>query len=263
MQNLLKQIKSTVTLIAGGAVTHFISKALDHNKNLIEQQAQTLRDQKLEALSEKVKSVDAKCTDLQEFCEKRIDRLNTNTTCNDLSDKLIRDMSNKAKEMEQLGDTLNQLMEKSSLSDPNVQQQHSEGFKKVNTNAIDFQEFVDLVKSGSITPKGGGVDKNFIGNFNFEYLYAYLDSLSLLQESALIHILLFIIILLTLINIFAALFANEILNYFDLENKYPSISGFLKLRAKFQKYYLTWNILFLLILILAAILLNIFIIIVC
>lgn len=110
---------------------------------------------------------------------------------------------------------------------------------------------------------GGGDDKKFIENFNLDSLYAYLDSLSLLQESALIHVLLFIIIFLTLINIFAALFANEIINYFDLENKYPSISGFLKLRAKFQKFYLTWNILFLLFLILAAILLNIFIFIVC
>ena len=101
------------------------------------------------------------------------------------------------------------------------------------------------------------------GNFNLDYFTSYLDSLSLLQEAALLHILLFIIIIITLINIFASLFANELLNYFDLEKKFPSISGFLKLRAKFQKYYLSWNIFFLLILIIAAIFLNIFIFIVC
>ena len=70
-------------------------------------------------------------------------------------------------------------------------------------------------------------------------------------------------ILLSLSNIFGSLFANELLNYFDLENKFPSITGFLKLRAKFQKYYLSWDIFFLLILIIAAIFLNIFIFIVC
>ena len=110
---------------------------------------------------------------------------------------------------------------------------------------------------------GGGDDKKFIENFNLDSLYAYLDSLSLLQESALLHIAIFITLLLTLINIFAALFANEIINYFDLENKYPSISGFLKLRAKFHKYYLTWNIFLILLLIIVAIFINILVFVIC
>ena len=263
MQNLIKQIRASLTFVAGCTTTHFISKTLDLKNTRIEQEAQTLRDQKLELLTENVKIVNDKCTELQNSCERILAGFNNNSTFNNFSDTLIQEMSNKAKDTEELGDSLNQLIEKSSLSDPNVQQQLIDGFKKIQTNSKDLQEFVDLVYTALSSPKGGGVDKNFIGNFNFDYFTAYLDSLSLLQESALLHILIFIIILLTLINIFAALFANEILKYFDLENKYPSISGFLKLRAKFQKYYLTWNILFLLFLILAAILLNIFIFIVC
>ena len=126
---------------------------------------------------------------------------------------------------------------------------------KILNNSYEIQKFIDEYNIGDYT----GEIKKFIGNsnFNLDYIYSYLDSLSLLQESALLHICIFITILLTLTNIFATLFANEIINYFDLENKYPSISGFLKLRAKFQKYYLIWNLIILLVLILGAIAINI------
>ena len=105
--------------------------------------------------------------------------------------------------------------------------------------------------------------KTFLSYLNIFNIYDYLDSLTLLEESSLLHIFMFSIILLILTGIIGTFLSNEIIKYFDLENKFPSISGFLKLRAKFQKYYLSWNIFFLLILIIAAILLNIFIFIVC
>ena len=73
----------------------------------------------------------------------------------------------------------------------------------------------------------------------------------------------FLSLIFTSINILGALFGNEIIKYFDLEKKYPKLNTFFSYRAKFQKYYLSWNIFLLLILIIAAILLNIFIFIVC
>lgn len=35
---------------------------------------------------------------------------------------------------------------------------------------------------------------------------------------------------------------NELIKYFDLENKYPKIAIFFKIRAKLEKYVLIWNI---------------------
>ena len=198
--------------------------------------------------------------DEKEDKEESTNILNNNTTFNNPSDKIIQEMSDKATDTQELADTLNQLTENATLSDQSVQQQLIDGLKKIQAYSNELQDFVDQINKDIISE---GLNKNFIDNFNLDFFTTYLDSLPLLQEAALLHILLFIIIIITLINIFAALFANEIIKYFDLENKYPSISGFLKLRAKFQKFYLTWNILFLLVLILAAVLLNIFIFIVC
>ena len=108
-------------------------------------------------------------------------------------------------------------------------------------NTTEIQKFIDQYISSN---SPDGEVKNFIGNtnFNLDYIYSYLDSLSLLQESALFNICIFISLFLTLINIFAALFANEIINYFDLENKFPKLAFYFKLRTKLQKYYLLWDI---------------------
>lgn len=79
-------------------------------------------------------------------------------------------------------------------------------------------------------------DNKFISYFKI--LYDYLDTLSLLQESAILHILIFLLLILIVINILSALFGNEIIKYFNIENKFPSLSIFFKLRSKFQQYYL-------------------------
>ena len=88
------------------------------------------------------------------------------------------------------------------------------------------------------------VKSNFLSNFsNF---YDYLESLTFLQESALLHILLFSILIISVINILSVLFGNEVIKYFNLEEKFPRLGLFFRLRLKFQRYYLIWNVLILL-----------------
>ena len=82
---------------------------------------------------------------------------------------------------------------------------------------------------------------NFQMNFILNALYDYLDSLTLFEESALLHIIFSIIIFLTLIDLMTTLFANELIKYFDLENKHPYLKKFLMLRYKFQRYYFILN----------------------
>ena len=81
--------------------------------------------------------------------------------------------------------------------------------------------------------------KTFLSYLNIFNIYDYLDSLTLLEESSLLHIFMFSIILLILTG---TLLSNEIIKYFNIEDKYPSISTFLKIRSKYQRYYLIWNV---------------------
>ena len=97
---------------------------------------------------------------------------------------------------------------------------------------------------------------NFKMNFNLNAYYDYLDSLSLFEESTLLHIIIYIIILLTLINLMTTLFANELIKYFDLENKHRYIKKILILRSKFQRYYFILNFSILYIIIIGALILD-------
>ena len=81
---------------------------------------------------------------------------------------------------------------------------------------------------------------NFISAINI--LYQYLDTLTILQESSLLHILLFLILFLTVTNILAVLFGNEILKVLKLEVRYPKLAVFFRLRSQLQRYYLIWNV---------------------
>ena len=87
--------------------------------------------------------------------------------------------------------------------------------------------------------------KSFVGNYldlNIDSFRNYLDTLTLLEESAVIHLIMFSLIILVLFSIVGIFIGNELINYLDLEKKYPSLSKLLKLRAKFQRYYLFWDI---------------------
>ena len=74
--------------------------------------------------------------------------------------------------------------------------------------------------------KGKGVDSN---NFlpSYENLHNYLNNLNLMQDSAIFHIFAFISIIFIVFNILSILLANEIIKYFNLENKFPSLAIFL------------------------------------
>lgn len=258
MSNLLQRIKNTSLFFTGVLSHHFKCKLLDPNEKGAQQLAQEVRDQKNEVVAQNVLEIkDEEVSNVLQSLSKNLPINTTNNNTNNRNnDDIIQSVSDKTDDTNNLGTYIDQLLKTDSLNEQEVKAKIGESVSKILNNANDIQNFI--VEYFSSNSTDGGV-KNFIGgsNFNLESLSAYLDSLSLLQESALLHICILITILIVLINIFAALFANEILNYFDLENKYPSISGFLKLRAKLQKYYLTWNILLLLIIILATICIDI------
>ena len=66
----------------------------------------------------------------------------------------------------------------------------------------------------------------------------------------------FVVIILNVINILSVLFGNEIIKYFNLENKYPKLLLFFKIRLTLQKYYLIWSALILMFVCIFAIIIN-------
>jgi hypothetical protein len=103
------------------------------------------------------------------------------------------------------------------------------------------------------------LNNKFVPDFN--YLYDYLNSLNLLELSALFHLIVLSLICLISINIISAVLGNEIINFFKLEKKFPKLSSFLKIRLKFQKYYLILNFSLLFIICIVTIILDIFVLI--
>jgi len=95
-----------------------------------------------------------------------------------------------------------------------------------------------------------------VSDFNLERFYEYLNSLSLLELSALYHIIVLVVIATLSFNVLSAVLGNEIIKYFKLEEKLPKLAAFLRLRLKFQKYYLTLSFSLMFLLIFASIQIN-------
>ena len=124
-----------------------------------------------------------------------------------------------------------------------------------------IQNSVDKVHEAikSIPSLNSNSNNKLIFDFNLDSFYSYLDSLTLAQELALIHILFAILYLLIAFEFVSIFFGNELINYFDLENKYPKLKTFFKLRATYQRYYLIWCLLKLFLLCFILIIFNLII----
>ena len=57
-------------------------------------------------------------------------------------------------------------------------------------------------------------------------------------------------------NVLSAVLGNEIIKYFMLEERFPKLAALLRLRLKFQKYYLTLSFSLLFFVVFASIQIN-------
>ena len=96
---------------------------------------------------------------------------------------------------------------------------------------IGVDDLITIVNGNDTTKKSGLSD-----------IFQFVENLSILQHSVLLEIFLFILLILTVINILSALFGNEIIKYFNLEKRFPRLSLFFKVRASLQIYYIMWNV---------------------
>lgn len=159
-------------------------------------------------------------------------------------------------ELENQVGTFHKAVENVNKNGPN-----SKNMGELNDKAHDVMDtvnkIIDIFKSSG---SGSSNSNSFVGNYldiNIVSFRDFLDSLTLLEESAVLHILMFSLIIIVLFSIIGIFMGNELINYFELEKKLPSLSRFLKLRAKFQRYYLFWDIFTIFIICLIGLTLNV------
>ncbi len=225
-----------IGLFLGGTVgSHLIDKALSYPGNSIAERNQAIRDANLKDAAEEANNFFEFATEQFQVIHNSVEASsNIGASGDDNVD--ILDSAVLRSDWYQIADTIkscsNSLLSK--LSELNIPDWENSPIK---TNLQDVIKEVN--RFNSILENDTNIN-NYVPGLS--KLYEYLDTLTLLQESALLHIILFFILLTTVINILGVLFGNELLKYFNLEERYPNLAIFFKLRSKFQRYYLIWNV---------------------
>ena len=220
--------------MAGGVGYHLIDRALYFNDNKIEDKIQKDRAKELQnslkELNEGISGIGKELNSLNDkfksMREEHISRYSENLG------QLKANWIEMAQGIKEKCGSVESKLSELSLPDWENSVPYKE-IKEVLALVDEFSKYIDSLEKPN----------KFLSDFS--KFYKYLDNISILQESSLFHILLFIVLLLTVFNILSVLFGNEIIKYFNLEERFPRLGLFFRLRIKFQRYYLIWNVLIL------------------
>jgi hypothetical protein len=226
--NLLAKLRDLSVFSSGILAHHYTGKLLDQKENQDEAITQANRDRISQETLEKVNKI-----------SNQIDELGDNSSITPEQQTL---MGNKIDESVKLAQLVEESLNNTEVEDDGNVKENFTSFRKSIDEVKDYWDSINKTDN-KILP-------------DFSDMTDYLDKLTLLQESALLHILIFLVLLLTIINILVVLFANEIIKYFKIESRYPSIARLLILRSKLQKYYLIWNVFILILFCIGGISIN-------
>ena len=100
--------------------------------------------------------------------------------------------------------------------------------------------------------------KDFLNNIRdlFTKYINFLDTLSLHQLGSLANLLAAIFVLTCLFSVVYIIYSDLLLKYLKIEEKYPKIQKIIKLRRKFQHFYLLINFLLIILTLIAVIIVN-------
>lgn len=234
-KSIIKDIlKTGLGGVIGVIGHHYGGQMLDRENTKAESIAQAERDKKSDQMLEQLKNIKSEL----ENCFQKVDKTNENTP-------IPTDLGNQVKaKTNEIVEAVANIIKGVEANNSKVVQEEVQTARRAS---IDLKDIIDNWSNGK---------NNFISDFNIQVFYDFLDSLTLLEESAFLHILIFILILSCLVSITSIFFGNEIIRYFNLEEKFPRLGLFFKLRAKFQRYYLIWNIIIIVCVSFLAIFLN-------
>lgn len=149
----------------------------------------------------------------------------------------------------QARDLLDKVLSSPSINDENKSHVQSIGDKLAEID----QQTSEVAKIIRKFIKGDGSNFNSI---DFTEFYAYLDTLSISQELSLLNAFSLFFILITVLNILLALFGNIVVDYLNLETKYPKMATILKYRSKISKFSIMLDLFILIIACVALIYIN-------
>ena len=258
----MNKIKNNLTILgtflSGVVGHHYIGKILDYKSEMAPKESKELEvraiseSENMEIMQNKLNSIIKNNTNLSKNIETLIDKHVPESLAfgesyvNELLDfggkqcKNVREILDKGPDNLNLDFySLQATAYKAAVACEKANREASEGVKKL----------VDSI-NGSNKLVACATD------FNLESFYEYLNSLNLLELSALYHIIVLVVIAILSFNVLSAVLGNEIIKYFKLEESFPKLAAFLRLRLKFQKYYLTLSFSLLFLLIFASIQIN-------
>jgi hypothetical protein len=249
MNKLKNNITLLGTFLSGVVGHHYIGKILDYKSEMA---ASRKREMELRAISEsenmeimqnKLNSIIKNNENLSKNVETLIDRHvpeSQLTYVNELLDFGGKQCKNVREILDKGPDNINldfyQAAYKAAVACEKANREASDSVKKI----------VDSINGSN----------KLVSDFNLESFYEYLNSLNLLELSALYHIIVLVVIAILSFNVLSAVLGNEIIKYFKLEESFPKLAAFLRLRLKFQKYYLTLSFSLIFLLIFASIQIN-------
>jgi len=244
--NIRSKLKSQF-MVAGSIIIGFLghsywSNFLSYREYKSKEKVQQLLDERLDSMINQLEQINAKIIEHSK-------QLNTFSLSNNINESVLTSVKYKLETGNKDIDEGNRLLENINdkvLNKDEILSLAKENFSKGLTNLDEASKKLSELLN---------IDKDKLFS-NLSSLYEYLDSLSLLEESSLFNILVLLVISLIIVNIYSSLFGNIVINYFKLEEKYPRINKFFKLRIQFQKYYLIFNLILFVIIFLFAIFIN-------
>lgn len=118
------------------------------------------------------------------------------------------------------------------LTFENAFNSHESGINNLNKSTTELLKFLEDLKS-----KFNSDDiNNIIENFK-----VYLSTLNTFELCVLFNIFVSIFITFCLISIILIYYGNFLINYFNLENKFPKLAKFIQMRRTFQEFYMLLN----------------------
>lgn len=237
-------ISGAGSFFAGAVGYHLVDRLLNLKESKEESLAQSVRDSKIDEIGANVENIKEKIiegvTNLENAYKKKQQDLSANEY--EFIQKKLEAGNNGLKEA-------TGLLNKESMSEQIIR----EAKQNLNLTQNHYNEAYN--KISELIEKS----KNNLVSLDLSSFYDYLNSLTILQETALFHLLVLIAIIGIVFNIASVFFGNEFIKYFNLETKFPKFAIFFKLRSKYQKYYLILNISLMFILCFGGIFINILI----
>jgi hypothetical protein len=159
-----------------------------------------------------------------------------------------------------LNNITNQFNNINSDSKVEVEKSTVEGIKNSVIEQIDNisksnDVLKDIIEKKFHLPSDSNITK-FINDLDFHNMFSGLNTLEI---GAIVHISGSLFILFSLVSIISIIFGDELLLYFNLENKYPKLARFIQIRRKLRYYYLIWNFLLIILVLLTIIYVNLLI----